>query len=81
MSGSANITFEKRFAECMGANYGITFNSGTSTLHAALDALNVGPGDEVIMPALTVIANLQVTVAQSAVPVFADMLNTRLGMR
>ena len=27
MSGSANITFEKRFAECVGANYGITFNS------------------------------------------------------
>jgi len=73
MSGSANITFEKRFAECVGANYGITFNSGTSTLHAALEALNVGPGDEVIMPALTVIANLQVTIAQNAVPVFADV--------
>ena len=35
--------------------------------------LNVGRGDEAIMPALTVIANLHVTLAQGAIPVFADV--------
>ena len=41
-----------------GAKYAITFNSGTSTLHAALAALNVNAGDEVIVPPLTVISNV-----------------------
>lgn len=73
MSGVANNNFERKFAKLTGANYGITFNSGTSTLHAALHALNVARGDEVIMPALTVIANLHVVLAQGAIPVFADV--------
>ncbi|MDB9872765.1 DegT/DnrJ/EryC1/StrS family aminotransferase, partial [Alphaproteobacteria bacterium] len=73
MSGSANQTFEKKFAKLVGANYGVTFNSGTSTLHAALHALGVARGDEVIIPALTVIANFDVIIAQGAIPVFADV--------
>ena len=54
-SGSMNNRFEKAFAAKVGANYAITFNSGTSTLHAALDAVGVKAGDEVIIPPLTVI--------------------------
>ena len=72
-SGSLNNEFEKKFAEKVGAKYGVTFNSGTSTLHAALHAADVGYGDEVIVPALTVIANLAVVIAQNAIPVFADV--------
>lgn len=53
-SGTFNERLERAFAEKMGARFGITANSGTSTLHMALRAFGVGPGDEVIIPALTV---------------------------
>ena len=72
-SGSMNNRFEQAFAAKVGAKYAVTFNSGTSTLHAALDAVGVGYGDEVITSPLTVISNLDVILAQNAVPVFADI--------
>ncbi|MDR3491484.1 MAG: DegT/DnrJ/EryC1/StrS family aminotransferase [Gammaproteobacteria bacterium] len=71
--GSMNNQFERIFAEKVGAKYAITFNSGTSTLHAALEAAGVNYGDEVITTPLTVISNLSVILAQNAVPVFADI--------
>lgn len=72
-SGGMNNRFEQAFAEKVGAKYAITFNSGTGTLQAALYAMGVGYGDEVITPPLTVISNLDVILAQNAVPVFADI--------
>ena len=72
-SGSMNNRFEKAFAEKTGSKYAVTFNSGTSTLHAALEAVGVGYGDEVITAPLTVISNLDVILAQNAIPVFADV--------
>ena len=72
-SGSMNNRFESAFAEKVGAKYAITFNSGTSTLHAAMAALDVNAGDEVIVPPLTVISNVVTIIAQNAVPVFADV--------
>ena len=65
--------FEDKFCELSGAKYSIAVNSATSGLHAALVAANVGPGDEVIQPGLTVIMNSLVTVACGATPVFADI--------
>lgn len=72
-SGSMNNRFESAFAEKVHAKYAITFNSGTSTLHAALAAVGVNAGDEVIIPPLTVISNVDVIFAQNAIPVFADI--------
>ena len=72
-SGGMNQRFEKLFAEKVGAKYAVSFNSGTGTLHAALDSLGVGYGDEVIIPPLTVISNIDVVLAQNAIPVFADI--------
>ena len=72
-SGSMNNRFEAAFAKKIGAKYAVTFNSGTGTLHAALDAVGVGYGDEVITAPLTVISNLDVILAQNAIPVFADI--------
>lgn len=72
-SGSMNNRFEQAFAEKEGADWAITFNSGTSTLHAGLDAMGVGTGDEVITTPLTVISNLDVILAQNAIPIFADI--------
>lgn len=68
-----NTRLEEAFARRFGVRYAITHNSGTSTLHSCLAAAGVGPGDEVISPALTVISNAAVTLHQNAVPVFADI--------
>ncbi len=72
-SGSMNNRFEAAFAAKVGTTYAVTFNSGTSTLHAALDAVGVGYGDEVVTTPLTVISNLDAILAQNAIPVFADI--------
>lgn len=72
-SGNMNNRFENAFAKKIGARYAVTFNSGTSTLHAALDSVGVNFGDEVITTPLTVISNLDVILAQNAIPVFADI--------
>lgn len=71
--GSWTNNLEKEFAKKFGVKYAIAFNSGTSTLHAALEAGGVGPGDEVISPALTVIMNTTATLHANAIPVYADI--------
>ena len=50
-----------------------TVNSGTSTLHAALEACGVKEGDEVISPALTVIMDTTATIHANAIPVYVDI--------
>ncbi len=72
-SGNMNQRFEQAFAAKVGAEFAVTFNSGTSTMHACLAAAGVGPGDEVIVPALTVISTASVVLHQNAVPIFADV--------
>ncbi len=71
--GNMNQRFEQAFCAKVDARYGITMNSGTSTMHACLAAAGVGPGDEVIVPALTVISTASVVLHQNAVPVIADI--------
>jgi perosamine synthetase len=71
--GTWCLALEKEFAEMFGAKYAIAMNSGTATLHAALESLNVGYGDEVIVPALTVIMNTTTVWQCNAIPVYADI--------
>jgi perosamine synthetase len=71
--GPWNNMLEAEFAKKFGIKYAIALNSGTSTLHAALEAGGVGPGDEVISPALTVIMDTTATIHANAVPVYADI--------
>lgn len=71
--GSWTIGLEKEFSKRIGTKYGVAFNSGTSTLHAALEAVGVGPGDEVISPALTVIMDSTATFHANAIPVYCDI--------
>ncbi len=66
--------FEEAFAAKVGASYAIAVNSGTSGLHAALYAAGVGPGDEVIQPAMTVVMDSYATIHLGGVPVFADIV-------
>lgn len=64
---------EQEFAKKWGMNYAVAFNSGTSTLHAALVALGVGPGDEVITPALAPFMCTSCILHADATPVYADV--------
>ncbi len=72
--GSWTIGLEQAFSKRIGTKYGVAFNSGTSTLHAALEAVGVGAGDEVISPALTVIMDSTATFAANAIPVYCDIV-------
>ena len=65
--------FEKAFAAALGAGEAVAVNSGTAALHAAMHALDIGPGDEVIVPALTFAASANCVVYQGGTPVFADV--------
>tara|TARA_B100000073_G_scaffold82687_1_gene63285 strand:+ start:35455 stop:36615 length:1161 start_codon:yes stop_codon:yes gene_type:complete len=65
--------FEKDFARHLNSKYAVACNSGTSGLHAALFAAGVRPGDEVIIPGLTVIMDAYAVLYMNAVPVFADV--------
>jgi len=65
--------FEEEFCKVMKVKYAIACNSGTSGLHAAVVAAGVGPGDEVINPALTVIMDSYAILHAGGVPVFADV--------
>lgn len=64
--------FQSGFADFCGSKYALACSNGTVTLHLALLALNIGPGDEVIMPALTYIATANAVAYCGATPVFVD---------
>jgi perosamine synthetase len=72
-SGNMNTRLEKAFAKKYNAKFAITANSGTTTLHAALWALGVRYGDEVIVTPLTVISCMNAILYCNAIPVFADI--------
>ena len=73
VSGRRVEEFERAFAEYVGVKHVVAVNSGTAALHAALDAGGVGPGDEVIVPALTFFSTATAVLHQNAIPVFADI--------
>lgn len=65
--------FESALSSGLGLCKPVTVNSGTAALHLALAVADVGPGDEVILPAQTFVATGLVILMQRAVPVFADI--------
>jgi 8-amino-3,8-dideoxy-alpha-D-manno-octulosonate transaminase len=65
--------FETKLRALTGAAYAVGVSSGTAALRVGLAALDVGPGDEVIVPAVTFIASPNAVIAQGAVPVFAEV--------
>ncbi len=65
--------FEAAFATYQGARYGILMANGTITMEVALKALDVGWGDEVIVPALTFVATAYAPMAAGALPVIVDV--------
>ena len=71
-SGGYVDKFERKFAEYLGVRHAITTTSGTTALHLALVAAGVGPGDEVIIPAFTMIATAAAVCYTGAKPVFVE---------
>jgi perosamine synthetase len=65
--------FEQAIADYVGTAEAVAVSSGTAALHAAVFALGIGPGDEVIVPAMTFAATANCVVHQGATPVFADV--------
>lgn len=65
--------FEKQFAAFLGVKHAITTTSGTTAIHLALATLDIGPGDEVIVPDFTMIASVFPILYCGAIPVFVDV--------
>ncbi len=72
-TGPKVAEFEAAMAARTGAREAVAVNSGTAALHAALFAAGVGPGDEVIVAAMTFLASSNAAVFLGATPVFADV--------
>ena len=71
--GEQEKDFEDCFAKYCDTKYGVGVNSGTDALHLALRALDIGPGDEVIVPTFTFIASALAISYTGATPVFVDI--------
>lgn len=72
-TGSECREFEKEFAAWVGTKYAVALSNGTLALDVALKALNIGPGDEVVVTPRTFIASVSCVVNAGATPVFADV--------
>lgn len=64
--------FEEEFAARVGRKHGIAVTNGTAAIDAAVEALGIGPGDEVILPTFTIISCVLQIVRAGAVPVLVD---------
>ena len=72
-TGNQGRDFEREFAAFTGCNYAIALANGTVALELALWALDIGPGDEVIVTSRTFIASASAVVMRGATPVVADV--------
>jgi len=73
LGGTKIREFENNFAKYVGTQFAIAFNSATSALHAAVVAVGVKPGEEVIVPPYTFTSTATSVLMHNAIPVFADV--------
>lgn len=78
--GEVTKEFERRLAVFLGVKHVIAVDRGTAALHLALDALELKPGDEVIVPSLTFVATVQAILMAGGVPVFCEVSPATLNM-
>ena len=64
--------FEEKFSSRVGRSHGIAVSNGTAALDIAIEALDIGPGDEVILPSFTIISCVNQIVRVGAIPVLVD---------
>ena len=73
LGGERIRQFERDFAKYHRVDYAVAFNSATSALHAAVVAVGVKPGEEVIVPPYTFTSTATCVLMHNAIPVFADV--------
>lgn len=78
-TGPETVQLEQKIAEYTGAKYALTFNSGTSALHADLIAHQVA-GGEVIVPSFTFISTANSVILANAKPIFAEIEDETYGL-
>ena len=66
--------FEGEFAKYIGSPHATSVCNGTVAIHLALEAVGIGPGDEVIVPTLTYVASVNTILQSGAKPVYVDSL-------
>jgi dTDP-4-amino-4,6-dideoxygalactose transaminase len=71
--GTKTLKFEREFAKFHGAKHGIAVTNGTAALEVAVAALEIGPGDEVIVPDFTFVATASAVLCAGAMPVPVDV--------
>jgi len=71
--GARTSQFEQRFGAMVGVPHAVAMNSATAALHVALAALDIGAGDDVVVPSLTFVATANAVRYCGARPVFADI--------
>lgn len=76
VGGDRVMQFEHDFAEWLGAQHVVACANGTDSIEMLLDAFGVGPGDEVIVPALSWISTAEAVGTRGATPVFVDIDDT-----
>jgi dTDP-4-amino-4,6-dideoxygalactose transaminase len=72
LDGNYTRQFEETWAAKLGAKHCLATANGTSALIISLNALGIGPGDEVILPPYTFVATVNAVLMQHAIPVFVD---------
>ena len=72
LDGDCARQFEQTWAATLGAKHCLATANGTSALIISLNALGIGPGDEVIVPPYTFVATVNAVLMQHAIPIFAD---------
>lgn len=68
--------FEEAFAKYCGTNYALGVTSGSAALKVALTALDIGPGDDVLVPAFTFLATYEAVMEVGAIPIMVDIDET-----
>lgn len=71
--GPQTKIFENRFATYVNTKYAVSVNSCTSALQLAIKLLNIGPGDEVLVPTITFVSTAHAVIQQGAIPIFCDI--------
>ncbi len=76
--GPRTEAFEQAVADLVGAEHAVLVSSCTAGLYLMLAALDIGPGDEVLVPSLTFVATANVIVHRGATPIFCDIVSPEL---
>ena len=71
--GARTHEFEELLASYVGVRHAVAVNSGSAALHLAVKALNLGPGDEVLVPSFTFAASVNAFLFEGAAPVFVEI--------